>query len=165
MRIRNHSDWTDGVGAEFQQQAFMGLLNNSLHFAKKLHKASAPIRSKKSVQPCPEQSRREGRIRFNARSVRCVRERECREERHVCEPDGRQNGENAAGLSACGTHRLASFFDIPFHGRYPWRIDGPVRCHPCEDQFLDRKISQLGCPNRKRISASPWARASNSAVL
>ncbi len=53
-----------------------------------------------SVQPCPERRRREGRSRCDARSVRCVHERERREERHVCEPEGRQHGENAAGLSA-----------------------------------------------------------------
>ncbi len=35
------------------------------------------------------------------------------EERHVCEPEGRQHGENAAGLPACGTHRQAAFFNIP----------------------------------------------------
>ena len=69
--------------------------------------------SKKSVQPCPEQSRMEGRSPFDARSIRVVRERERREERHVCEPEGRQHGENAAGLSACGTHRQAAFFNIP----------------------------------------------------
>ncbi len=36
----------------------------------------------------PERGRREGRSRFDARSVRFVREREHREERQVCEPEG-----------------------------------------------------------------------------
>ncbi len=59
----------------------------------------------KKVRPalsCPEQSRREGRSPFDAWSAHVVRERE-----------GRQKGENAAGLSACGTHRQAAFFNIP----------------------------------------------------
>ncbi len=36
----------------------------------------------------PERSRRKGRSRFDAWSVRCVRERERREERQVYEPEG-----------------------------------------------------------------------------
>ncbi len=53
---------------------------------------------------CSKKSVQQGRSRFDARSVRFVRERERREERHVCEPEGRQHGENAAG----------GFFNIPF---------------------------------------------------
>ncbi len=55
-----------------------GLLNSSLRVA---HTRSMRHRrqharecSKKSVQPCPERRRREGRSRFDARSVRFVRE-------------------------------------------------------------------------------------------
>ncbi len=40
------------------------------------------------VQSCPERRRREGRSRFDARSVLPVRERERREERQACEPEG-----------------------------------------------------------------------------
>ncbi len=36
----------------------------------------------------PERSRREGRSHFDERSVRVVGERERRDERHVCEPEG-----------------------------------------------------------------------------
>ncbi len=47
-----------------------------------------PILSEWFVQSCPERSRRKGRSPFGARSVRLVRERERREERQVCEPEG-----------------------------------------------------------------------------
>ncbi len=49
-----------------------------------------PIPSEGSVQSCPERGRREGRSRFDARSVRFVRERERREERQVRGPEGGQ---------------------------------------------------------------------------
>ena len=68
---------------------------------------------KKACLSLSEGSVQQGRSRVDARSVRCVRERQRREERHACEPEGRQHGENAAGLSACGTHRLAAFFNVP----------------------------------------------------
>ena len=92
------------------------LLNNSHRDANARplrHQHQNAREFKKSVQASPEQNRREGRSPFDARSVRFVRERERREERHVCEPEDRQHGENAAGLSACGTHRQAAFFNIP----------------------------------------------------
>jgi len=44
-----------------------------------------------------ESDPQQGRSLFDARSVHSVRERERREERQVCEPEGRQKGENAAG--------------------------------------------------------------------
>jgi len=44
--------------------------------------------SKKVVQSSPEQSRRKGRSHLVARSVLIVHERERREERQVCEPEG-----------------------------------------------------------------------------
>ncbi len=50
----------------------------------------------------------QGRSPFDARSVLLVRERERREERQVCEPEGRQNGENAAG--GFFQHSLNTFF-------------------------------------------------------
>ena len=69
------------------------LLNNSHREAN-----TRPLRHRhQNARECSKKSVQQGRSRFDARSVRCVRERERREERHVCEPEGRQNGENAAG--------------------------------------------------------------------
>ncbi len=95
------------------------LLNNSLRVANtrsmKHRWQNARECSKKHALSLSEGSVQQGRSRVDARSVRCVRERERREERQVCEPEGRQHGENAAGLSACGTHGLATVFNIPIH--------------------------------------------------
>ena len=82
---------------------FIGLLNHSLRVAHTRHRSTQAINerecSKKpalspvegSVQPCPEQGRRRGRSRFDARSVRFVRE----------------HGKTARTP-------LAAFFNIPF---------------------------------------------------
>ncbi len=73
--------------------AMKELLNHSHREANKHH-----LRHRhQNARECSKKSVQQGRSRFDARSVRCVRERERREERHVCEPEGRQNGENAAG--------------------------------------------------------------------
>jgi len=53
--------------------------------------------SKKHALSLSEGFVQQGRSLFDARSVHSVRERERREERQVCEPEGRQKGENAAG--------------------------------------------------------------------
>ncbi len=50
-----------------------------------MFKKTYPFRRVRPVRP--EWGRREGRSRFDARSVRCVRERERREERQVCAPE------------------------------------------------------------------------------
>ena len=104
----------------------MALSNNSLRVA---HTHSMRHRwqnarecSKKSVQLCPEQSRREGRNRFDARSVHCVRERERREERQVCEPEGRQHVENAAGGFFQHSHD-------GFHSALEFSLQGLTRSH------------------------------------
>ncbi len=86
-----------------------GLLNHSLRVVHIRHRSNQAINGRE----CSKKSVQQGRRRVDARSVRFVRERERREERHVCEPEGRQHGENAARLSACGTHRQAAFFNIP----------------------------------------------------
>ncbi|GEM_PF-6007846 len=84
-------------------ESTMELLNNPLreaHQCPMRHRhQNARECSKKSVQQgraLPGRSRR-GSPLFDARSVHGVRELERREERHVCEPEGRQKGENAAG--------------------------------------------------------------------
>ncbi len=51
-----------------------------------MFKKSYPCRRVRPVRP--KRSRRKGRNCSDARSVRFVRERECREERQVCEPEG-----------------------------------------------------------------------------
>ena len=69
----------------------MGLLNKSLREAIKGHMSDWPVNAREcskkhalSLPKCPQQ----GRSRFDARSVLSVRERERREERQVCEPEG-----------------------------------------------------------------------------
>ncbi len=58
----------------------------------------------------PERNRRKGRSHFDARSVRLVRERECREERQVGEPEG---GKRATMSDRSQGTPLAAFFNIP----------------------------------------------------
>ena len=83
----------------------MGLLNNSLHFAKKLHKASAPTRSKKSVQPCPERRRREGRSRLTRGAYAgCVSANVAKSDTSVSPNVGKR-----------ARTPLAAFFNIPLH--------------------------------------------------
>ncbi|MEC4675193.1 MAG: hypothetical protein VST68_13470 [Nitrospirota bacterium] len=41
---------------------------------------------------CSKKFVQQGRSPFDARSVHCVRERERREERQVCEPEGQAKG-------------------------------------------------------------------------
>ncbi len=63
----------------------------------------------------------QGRSPFEARSVLSVRERERREERLVCEPEGWQNGDlptrsrfgrhGTAGLSAVALAKAGGFFE------------------------------------------------------
>ena len=50
-----------------------------------------------SGKECSKKFVQQGRSHFDERSVHGVRERERREERQVCEPEGWQKGENAAG--------------------------------------------------------------------
>ncbi len=77
----------------------------------------------------PERSRREDRSRFDARSVRCVRERERREERQVCEPEsgkkatlsGRSQG---TPLAALRPDSGQACFNLP---RLEWMNDAIVR--------------------------------------
>ncbi len=68
-------------------------------------------------KPCPESFRRKGRSHFDERSVHGVRERERREERQVCEPEGRQNGEHAAGLSAVAMAKAGGFVQHSLKGK------------------------------------------------
>ncbi len=64
------------------RSSIIGLLNHSRRVAHTRHLSNQASNgrecSKQSVQPCPEQSRREGRSRCDARSVRFVRELERR---------------------------------------------------------------------------------------
>ncbi len=60
---------------------------------------------------CPERSRRKGRSHFDARSVRVVRERERREERQVCEPEGGKTARTP--LAALRPDSGQAFFNIP----------------------------------------------------
>ncbi len=72
--------------------------------------------SEGSVQSCPERGRREGRSHFNARSVRCVRERERREERQVCEPEGGKTATpSLASRSGKARERPGGFFQHSHH--------------------------------------------------
>ncbi len=65
---------------------------------------------------CSKKFVQQGRSRFDARSVLPVRERERREERQVCEPEGQAKG----GPCLCEPLRqsqgtpLAAFFNIPY---------------------------------------------------
>ncbi len=72
----------------------------------------------KAVGPsCPEQSRREGRSQFDARSVLTVRERERREEKQVCEPEGQGNwGERRWWPLRPGSGHVFSTFPIKYTG-------------------------------------------------
>ncbi len=106
----------------------MGLLNTSRHMANTCHVrdqayngrecSKTPIPPEGFVPSCPERGRREGRSRFDARSVRCVRERERREERQVCEPEGGKTAtmsgqSQGAPLAALRPDSGQACFNIP----------------------------------------------------
>ncbi len=67
----------------------------------------------------PEQNRRKGRSPFDVRSVRFVRERERREERQGCEPEGDKRAtmsgrSQRTPLVALRPDSGQTFFNIPF---------------------------------------------------
>ncbi len=81
--------------------------------------------SEGSVQTSPERGRREGRSPFDARSLRFVRERERREERQVCEPEG---GKMAAPGLASRSGKARECRGRPFdqtQDRLPMRLSSP----------------------------------------
>jgi len=104
----------------------MGLLNISWPLAINASGHTAHVREREcSKTPIlSEVSVQQGRSRFDARRGLSIRERERREERQVCEPEGGQTAtmsvrdeqakpENTPGLSAVALRRLAFFFNIP----------------------------------------------------
>ncbi|MDA0740131.1 MAG: hypothetical protein O3A59_14600 [Nitrospirae bacterium] len=64
---------------------------------------------------CSKKSVQQGRSPFDARSVLSVREREHREERQVCEPEGQAKGRRCLCEPLRQSQRtlLAAFFNIP----------------------------------------------------
>ncbi|MEC4673803.1 MAG: hypothetical protein VST68_06410 [Nitrospirota bacterium] len=94
----------------------MGLSNISLtcfiHAVGAIDSSSGGEWSKKHALSLSEGSVREGRSQFDARSVLPVCERERREERQVCEPEGQTKGRRCRWRSLRHSSGHA-FFNIP----------------------------------------------------
>ena len=114
----------------------MGLLNNPLRGAH-----TRPMRHRRQhARECSKKSVQQGRSLFDARSVHGVRERERREERHVCEPEGRQKGENAAG----GFFQHSPNFQLPLLADLMQANHAPFMLRPFDELRIQHERGVAG---------------------
>ncbi len=100
-----------------------------------------PILPEGFVQICPERSRKKGCGRFDARSICVVRERQRREERQVCEPEGGKRAtmsgrSQGTPLAALRPDSGQACFNIP----YVWNAKEEAARDAVATHFMDKAM-------------------------